>query len=237
METQFEFLRYSFQKLSQARAKEFFVMKRTTESSRLELGLKKASELGVEAEIIESVKQSGKKRLIKKWGGENRELYQEQYVPDDLNKSELLLLVALFESYLKEFYEALIRAEPRRAFAKSGKQENLREIFSDNVEVWRSSKFFQKVVVAEVDRFDHTPFCERMDFLTEAYELKHSEKDIKTANDLIDRRHKISHRWTDRNEVKHVSPQDLSDTRRILRSIPGSLITQASKKYPRHFNY
>lgn len=235
LETQFDFLRYSFEKLSEKRTKKFFAMKRETESSQLESRLKIASGHGLDDESIESIKQSSQKRLIKKWGVENRELYREQYVPDDLNKSELLLLVALLESYLKDFYESLVHAEPRRALAKSGKQENLREIFADNVDQWRKSKFFLKVLREEVDRFDHITFEDRIEFLFVAYELKSDGKDVVNINELIDRRHKISHRWTNRNEVKHVSPEDLRDARRLFLSLPRSLFSQAMDKYPIHF--
>lgn len=243
METQFEFLRYAFEKLSRNKAEEFFSSKRQSELSHFSSKLEMATAQGLlDQDISQDLASRKAKILSKKLNKENQALYRTQFVPDDLNKSELLLLVALFESFLKEIYESLVRAEPRRAFAKSGKEVALREIFADNVREWAKSKFFDKIVKEQVEHFDHTPFKDSKDSKKEdrtkllaAYELKLDEKDIAVAFELIERRHKISHRWTDRNEVKHVSPKELTDAKRVFNIIPRRLISQAAEKYPQFF--
>ncbi len=235
METQFEFLRCALEGLSEKRTNDFFATKHKLEISDFRSRIEKLSAMGLDKSALDLTLQHTEKTLKKKWGGEKRELYRKQFVPDDLNKSELLLLVALFEGFLKDAYRALVYAEPRRAFASSGKQASLKEMFVDNVEEWRKSKFFQEIADDEVDRFDHLSFKDRIVALTKRYEFKFEEKEVKVAHELIERRHKISHCWTDRDEVKHVSPQDLGDARRVFNSIPLRLARQASGKYPKHF--
>ena len=235
METQFEFLRYAMENLSPSSKTKFFEMKLRAEQSKKEADFNRVSQLGIDPRYVEMAKQRSIRKLKKTWGRETRKLYQEQFVPDDLNKSELLLLVALFEGYMADFYGELIKAEPRRAFAKSERKESLREVFADNAGEWTKSAFFGKVLDEEVDRFDHTPFKGRMDFMLQSYDFRVNQKDLSTAHEFIERRHKISHRWTDRNALKHVSPQDIIDARRIFRLLPESLFSQAEKRYPGNF--
>jgi len=234
LETQFEFLRYTFDKRQKERTKEFFAAKHRQELAMQEARLVRASQHGWDPETLEIIRERGRRKLRRKWSREKRTLYTEQFIPDDLSKSELLLLVALFEGCLTDFYRALVTAEPRRAFAKSGKQESLNLIFADNAADW-AAKLFDRVVRQEADRFDHEGFEERTKDLRTRYGLRLSEANVEKVDALIDRRNKISHRWTDRNAVKHVSPQDLVDARRMFRSILESLFKQAAKKYPSHF--
>ncbi len=239
METQFELLRLGFREFSKTRGvKRFFESKHRLEQSEFEAKVPKfTADLGLDPDDIDGLKQAKKRELKGKWGGQKRKLYLEEYVEDDLNKSELLLLVALFEGYLNDVYETLLRAEPRRAFAKSQKEVALAKIFTDNADTWKTSIFFRKTVEEELGRFEHMSFEERMIFFMKAYGLKTERTEIENANELINRRHSISHRWTDREEVKHVSPQDLKDARRVFCSIPQRLVLQASEQYPKHFTH
>ena len=234
IETQFEFLRYALSGLSEKRANDFFSSKRKTELTAFETKLKEAEDF-LDDQITRDLRSHKVKGLKQKWGIENRSLYRKQFVPDDLNKSELLLRVALFEGFLKDVYSALIYAEPRRVFAHSEKTVSLKEVFADNAGESRKSKFFVNIADEEASRFDHLSFKDRIVALNKRFGFKFEDKEVKVAHELIERRHKISHCWTDRDEVKHVSPQDLDEARRVFNSIPWQLVRQASEKYPNHF--
>ena len=235
LQTQFEFLRFCLEQVSDNRANEFFKSKKSLDSKRIEGGLNELTKL--DEDDLKKLKNKIERGLKMKWGAERQDLYRKQFVPNDLNKSELLLLVALFESYLKDVYEGLVRADPRRAFSKSGKQIELRMLFVDSAGEWSKSKCFQKIVSEEVDRFDHQPFPKRMKFLSASYSFEIDPKHVDLADVFIERRHKISHRWTDRNEVKHVSPRELDAARDVFQTILQKIIKQSMGRYSKDFVY
>jgi hypothetical protein len=250
METQFEFLRYAFSNLSSKKREDFFKTKRQKELVATDNAIEALSPMLSQNKINDStiqwMKRAKRRHTDKKWGREIRDLYQAQFVPDDLNKSELLLLVALFDGCLKDLYRELVVAEPGRAFANSEKQEQLKLIFADKSSDW-AAKFFQRIADEETERFDRVPFGSResgkgqkgrkgrIEFLEKSFEIRTNKQDVAAANGLINRRHKISHEWTNRNEVKHVSPKELKEARFVFREIIERLFSQASQRYPNHF--
>jgi hypothetical protein len=105
----------------------------------------------------EQIVQMARGNLARRHGPQERELYRKVLIHDWLGRSELLLLVAAFEHWLKDYYGRLVSAEPRRTFSKSRIEVTLAEVFGgDSFPALPKSAFFRRRLSAEVERFDHT---------------------------------------------------------------------------------
>ena len=189
---------------------------------------------GISGLALEDVLGKYRKYLARQHGPQERDLYRKELVHDWLGRSELLLLVAAFEHWLKDYYWLLVVAEPRRAFSKSKTTVTLAEVFGgDAFAALAKSPFFQRQLKAEVERFDHTNVKDRLKNMADRYQLDLKETEAIRIHELVELRHNISHKLFRAGAVTAVSPKDLDDARRLFRRIPGSLLDQARKKHPR----
>ncbi len=241
LKIQFEFVRCAISPsaFSVRRSEAFFASKRQEDHHKISQNVPLVQQIALDAGLdAETVKDFNRRQVgivKKKWGPQTRYLYRREFVPDDLNRSELLLLVAIFEGHLQLLYQALVEAEPRRAFSLSDKLVLLKKIFPDNAWDWRRSKFFLETLQEEIARFDHLGFKDRMKFLYKSYKIGADEADVIRGDDLIKRRHSISHCWADRNQFTHVSLHDIQNAHKVFCAIMQRLFTQAQKLYPQNF--
>jgi hypothetical protein len=113
-----------------------------------------------------------------------------------LNQSELLLLVAYFEEFLKEALRSLIEAHPKKAFVrkklrKPGEQKptaTLEEIFSTGFH-----DFFKGLVEKEVRQFDRETMDYRTRYLRELLGVPLTEPHVEALEALSAKRNWISH--------------------------------------------
>lgn len=250
LEIQFEFLRHAVGEMPKASLNRFFKSKRNQRITALEAGVSiMEQQVGFSKDLKHLLLKSGQKLWSKEFGPKNHYFYK-QFALDDLNRSELLLLIAHFESCLKEIHRQLILADPRRPFAKSNGENaetqprgeiSVWKIFQPGYENFLSSTFFTNLVTEEVERADRLPMDERFKYLEKHFKLgfmKHKEEKnetIKALVDLSNLRNVISHRIMEAEAVTHVSAVKLQEARKLFREVPKRLVALAANVFPKHF--
>jgi hypothetical protein len=168
-----------------------------------------------------------------------------EFSEDRLNQSELLLLVAHFESFMKEIHRRFLTAAPGKVFSKRDTKFMLRELFEDST-VCYSSKFLTELLAKEVKFLDSQRVDRRAEYFSEHFGVSFgSQKVINELNDIMDSRNKISHeiyfsppRNLEQIRVQPlVSDQMLKRARQLFMDIPQRCIEAGAKVYQSYFRY
>ena len=118
VESQFSLIRFALKNLSKAKIQAFFKRQLDEELSSLDSyfqELDPQNEIGVKDYLSRYLKKEHRK---KHRPGDIR--FHVEFLEDRLNQSELLLLVAHFESFMKEIHETFLTAAPAKVFGARG---------------------------------------------------------------------------------------------------------------------
>jgi hypothetical protein len=145
-----------------------------------------------------------------------------------LNASELILRVALFESFMKQIHQHVLLSEPKLLVrAKPNRSIQLKELFRQGFERFKGDETLRQV--READRMRTK---DRAKFFQRTLRLPWGDQTtIDRVCELLDLRHEIVHSTPDLD----VHDRDIADTRRFLLAIPQSCVTKAIQFYPSHF--
>ncbi len=114
-----------------------------------------------------------------------------EFTEDRLNQSELLLLVAHFESFMKLVHEKYLYADPRRVFAKGHRDKQNPKIAIKSV---FSSKFEPELIETEVRWLDAQSIKFKAKYFGKNFSVHFGTADeIKSLIEIMKRRNQISH--------------------------------------------
>jgi hypothetical protein len=162
---------------------------------------------------------------------------------DRLNQSELLLLVAHFESFMKEVHRTFLTAAPARVFGGSEAKVMLREVF-DAQAGNPFGPFLKELIIKEVKWLDTQRIDKRADYFAKHYGVSlGSPREIETLKHLMVTRNKISHEIyappprspEDVREQPLVGDDMLKQARQLFRDIPRRCIEAGAKVYQSFF--
>lgn len=187
--------------------------------------------------LLSAARRAGKERFS------NSKLPQtKEWAEERLNQSELLLLVALFEGFLKEIHGTVLSAEPKLLQTTTQRDVSLKDVFSNGID-----RFVLGVIRREVKRVDRESTASKAAYFDGTLGLKWGEK---LNTDLVEKvirlRNRISHEiWEDQafpyaempptEEQIAVTDSFLKEARKALTEIPKKLCKEAKRKYPNHF--
>jgi len=162
---------------------------------------------------------------------------------DRLNQSELLLLVAHFESFMKDVHRTFLTAAPAKVFSKRNTKFTLSKAFQDGADGY-FSKFLNELVIKEVRSLDSQRIEQRAEYFAKHFGVSFSSpKEIQELREIMDTRNKISHEiyCPPPRSAEHVreqplvSDQMLKRSRQLFRDIPSRCVNAGSKVYPSYF--
>jgi|SRR5271170_1906779 len=145
-----------------------------------------------------------------------------------LNSSELIIRIALFETFLKEIHRQTLLAKPQLlCLIKPNRQIALKEIFHGG---------FERFKMAEIDRQvregDRLTTKDKAKFFQRRLKLPWGkDSDVARIEYLINLRHELVHD----NHSAPVTDNDIKDTRELLLKILSNCINEAAKVYPAYF--
>lgn len=274
VETQFEFIRYCLRTMSDAKQKAFFKMCMERESADWE----KQKAIWADPKMQETLKKQGMDPalLAKHFSDPEQEkmmrsLLRERYdlkkVEKDkrqaleiwvgwsevsINQSELLLIIAYFECFMKIVHETFLNAACDKVFASkfNGKKNvefPVTEIFADG----SASKFRRELIIKEVKWLDQQSIERRIEYFKEHFGFGFLVgRDATEAKRLMKKRNQISHEILvppqkrlredplapeDIEKLPIVTEEDVAISRRIFKSGPWECIRHGAKKYPGYF--
>jgi len=252
VQTQFALIRFALSRLSKASIREFFHGRVDAMQAALDQYLRdlnpEAMPAGVE---IASVKGgidayvSLQRKKARKDSRPSDHRFRIELSEDRLNQSELLLLVAHFESFMKEVHHTLLLANPLKAFGKSEKEVKLKEVFlSDADPVRPFDKFFRETVIKEVKRLDSQKIDQKAEYFQKHFGISFGSADeIAELTDILKVRNQISHEiykrppnsLEDVSDQLIVSDQTLSRARWLFYEVPRRCIDAGARDYPSYF--
>lgn len=236
LELQFRYMRWALKEMPAKLKKKFFI-EEGKERSKLVDGIRERfpAEFPQFESIGPQLFKTWKQMERKKFSPSNLHHY-EQFLADNLNQSELLLLVAAFETFMKEIHRSLLAAAPEKVFGnpKSDRTVLLRDVFKPGFRFLEQSEFMRGLIEQEIRRVDRESLEIRADYFKKKFGIDWAV-DLKRLAPIYAKRHAISHRFKDDNPDVTVSVQDLKDGRALLSGIPCRCIAAAATLYPSHF--
>ncbi len=250
VETQFALIRFALSALSKNAIKGFFKARLHHQLDAISRGFQslKATAQGDELEQWKQSEEMLREFIQKKHRKDSKPAdtrFKIEFSEDRLNQSELLLLVAHFESFMKEVHRRFLSAAPGRVFSKRDTKFMLRELFEDST-VSYSSKFLTELVAKEVKFLDSQRAERRAEYFSEHFGISFgSQKEIDDLKDIMDTRNKISHEiyfspprsFEQVRGQPLVSDQMLKRARRLFMDIPQRCIEAGAKVYQSYFRY
>lgn len=242
---QFDLLRCAIDSMSLQKIKDFAKARARDSETRLRNNFQKIVEMGMfpEKDSTDLLDQLTKhhKKVHGKFGRSGAARFLPEFSRDRLNQSELLLLIAHFESFMKLVHRAFLEGGHRLVFSKDfrGRQNAeipVSEVFGPN--------FLAEMFEKEIKWLDGQKISIRAAYFLEHFGAKFgNEKDLKRLEGLFKLRNEISHnvfvlpaqQVDDVKEQPIVSDTDIDDARRMLRSIPNDCVENGVKTYQSYF--
>ncbi len=248
VETQFALIRFALKKLSKEEIQAFYKAQLRNALSNIESVIQKSKEYSPDKafQVFEAAGATLREHLRKEHRKENRKAdtrFKVELSEDRLNQSELLLLVAYFESFMKEVHSTFLTAAPAKIFSKRDTKVMLRKVF-DGEAADPFGKFLKELIIKEVKSLDARKIEERADYFLENYGISiGSEKKIDDLKEIMATRNKISHaiyaspprsaeQVTDRGLV---GDGMLKRARELFVEIPTRCLEAGAKMYPCNF--
>jgi hypothetical protein len=247
---QFDLMRFALRKLRDGDIRSFQQETLQSRLASLDSMKSKAQQMGHDlGSIIEEVKKH-ELEMARKRNRKGTRRFLPEFAEDRLNQSELLLLVAHFESFMKLVHRGFLEAAPQKAFGRKsvgGKQKPqvaLEDVFDARDQCWQPSKFIRGLVEKEVKRLDQQSTEKKLKYWQDVFGIRLcKEGDEKHLEEIIELRHEISHRLFQPSEPKLndseppplVRPETLQFARRLLRAIPETCIGHGAKTYQSFF--
>ena len=148
--------------------------------------------------------------------------FKVEFAEDRLNQSEMLLLVAHFESFMKEVH---------RTFLTVGTADGCKANTDEQIG-------------KKVRRLEHQNIRDRASYFQQNYDISFgSQDDIDALEEISDVRNKISHEFYRKppshlegvEEQPLVSGMLLKKARSLFRLVPEACFEKGIKQYPTHF--
>jgi hypothetical protein len=238
---QFDLLRYAINRLGNAQLKRFIALERDKNISLFQEGLKHAVDSGVlkteDATGLSDMVIGEQKKKYRKLARRGTLRFYPEFTEDRLNQSELLLLIAHFESFMRIVHKAFLKLGHSKVFYKAfrGKQNaptTIKEVFAPN--------FLPGMIEKEVKWLDSQSIALRADYFEEHFRVKFGNaKDLERLDELFKRRNEISHHVfrlppNEPGEIEEpplVSDRMIRDARQLLSSIPSEAVRVGAKTY------
>jgi hypothetical protein len=260
VQTQFDLIRFSLQSLTPKDQKEFFQKVSEEKIAKIEkfrLSAKKHKifpDEEVDQMANEQVERIKSELRREKRAGNLR--FTSEFTEDGLNQSELLLLVAHFESFMKLVHERFLLAAPNRVFGTAFRGEQtpkilIKEIFDADQVVWNPQKFLKEQIAKEVKWLDAQNIETKADYFAKYFGISFGKPDeIEELKGIMKLRNKISHEiyappktenevLTETLEMGKEQPlvpdPQLKKARMLFNSIPQSCIKYGGKTYQSYF--
>jgi hypothetical protein len=260
VQTQFDLIRFSLKIIKPKDRKQFFKQKaekKLADNEKSRILIKKHKILSDEEAdqnadaIIESIKSQLRR--------ENRagNLYViSEFTEDRLNQSELLLLVAHFESFMKLVHETFLLAAPNNVFGKGFRDDQnpkipIKEIFDSTHNYWNTQKFLKELVIKEVKWLDSQNIEVKANYFAQHFGISFGNaKDIEELKSIMRRRNQISHEIyeppknndeifkavLEKGKEQPLVPDPmLIKARRFFYWIPQNCFDHGAKKYQSYF--
>lgn len=230
IEIEFRFLRFAVNSLQKTKKQKFFSDISREQLNRLDAGLKILPPGLMEPDEIENLKSFAQKRARKKFAPRNQRVFSET-IQDGANASELLIRVALFESFMKDILVEVLRANPTLlAKIKPDQQVKYKHIFT-------KASSFQAILnqesLREIDEVGRFSFQRRAEYFDKQLNLPMADEEtLKFVGGIMEVRNEISHE----NPLKTISTTDLDKAVKALKQIPARVCTKAATDYGKnHF--
>jgi hypothetical protein len=226
----FDLIKYSLQELGDKAFREFMESKRTLEDAGLETRLAMLKSHGLDSVGL-LLKQHHKKKMSQQYPV-TKTLKWAEYKGDaqfGLNASELILRVALFESFMKEIHRHALKANPRLlSQAKPNRPIKLKDLFHTSFESFKT-----KEIDRQVRKADRLSTKERAKFFKRKLKLELSEQQkIAEAHRLVEIHHELVHA----SPNAPVRDNDIGLARDIFLSIPQNCFKGAVVHYQSQFD-
>jgi hypothetical protein len=229
----FDLIRHSLKELTNEAFRRFIQNVRSAEIARHEKG---AAYRAQHPEFdLDYVKRKHRKKLSDefpltptlKW----HEYKGDAYL--GLNRSELIIRVALFEAFLKEIHRQTLIAKPQLlSLSKPNRPIPLKTIFREGLKRFQFDEIDRQV--READRLktkEKARFFQRRLKLPWGHNTNLERDLVKRIDELIHLRHELVHS----DYGTHVTEQDIHDARQLFQQIPETCISTAAKIYQDHF--
>jgi len=167
-----------------------------------------------------------------------------------LNQSELLLLVAHFESFMKVVHGTFLNACAEKVFERKYRgKTNVSFPVNEIFETGSTSKFRNELIIKEVKWLDSQDIKVRIDYFQEHFCVSFGlPRDLERLVKLMDFRNRITHeiyihpQAAQREETHEgrstaVTVVDLEDARRIFKHVPSECVKIGEKQFPAYFNW
>ena len=260
VQTQFDLLRFSLGSLKPNDRKRFFKGTAEAKLGQIEKFRLKAKELKVMPdEEVDQIAQDQIERVqsdTRRAGRAGNLRALSEFTEDRLNQSELLLLVAHFESFMKLVHERFLHAAPSRVFANGFRDDQnpripIKDIFDSAQSSWNSQKFLRELIAKEVKWLDAQSIESKAQYFAEHFGIQFgSPEEIKELVAIMRRRNQISHEVYEppknhdqmlKETLEEGKQQPLVDTpmlkraRHFFYSIPQKCIEYGGKTYQSYF--
>lgn len=230
IDVEFRFIRRAIASLSAKKKHAFFSELSREQTTRLDANLKRISADVMTPEEVQDLSAFARRRTRKKFEPRNRRPYTDA-IEDGTNASELLIRVALFESFMKDIHAEVLHAKPALlAKIRPNREVKYEHIFTDRPTF---EAVLHQQILREVDEVDRVSFQKRADYFAKHLNLPLADEDtLEFVERMMNARNEISHE----NPLKTVSPADLDRAARVLRSIPSQVLNRARAEYGKtHF--
>ncbi|MGH7951270.1 MAG: hypothetical protein ACREFE_05050 [Limisphaerales bacterium] len=244
VETQFALIRFALNALSKNAIKGFLKARFRNELDKISAAFLKIRANAQEDEKTEWDETEemlrafiNKKHKRNSKPSDNR--FKIEFSEDRLNQSELLLLVAHFESFMKEIHRTFLNAAPAKVFGKRDTKLMLHEVFQDGF-----NKFLTELIIKEVKFLDSQRIERRAEYFSEHFGISFgSQKEIDVLKEIMEMRNKISHeiysqqpRSLDQIKEQPLVPNEmLKKARQFFKDIPQRCMDAGAKTYQSYF--
>jgi hypothetical protein len=260
VQIQFELLRFALATLKPKDQKQFFMevaAKKLAHNEKVRAVLKQQKILPDEE--ADQMADDQIKRIESELRREKRagNLYAtSEFTEDSLNQSELLLLVAHFESFMKVVHERFLTAGPGKVFGKGFRDEQnpripLKDIFDSTQSHWNTQKFLNELITKEVKWLDAQNVAVKAEYFQKHFGISFgTPADIEELTSIMRRRNQISHEVYEppkrhehmlKETLEHGKEQPLVDgpmlvkARNLFSRIPRKCIEHGAKTYQSYF--
>jgi hypothetical protein len=245
VEIQFALIRFALKELPQNAIKRFF---RIRLDHQLDALCKAQQIVGGDTkddkQFYETMREFTKKQHRKNSKPADAR-FKIEFSEDRLNQSELLILVAHFESFMKEVHRRFLNAAPEKVFSKKQSEVTLRDVFQGSIG-GHPSKFLREQVIKEVKFLDSQRVEYRAKYFSEHFGVSFgSQRDIDDLKEIMEARNKISHEiyFSPPRTVEQITLQPLVPEKMLKRAwqlfsdIPDRCIEAGAKVYQSYFRH
>jgi len=251
VKTQFALVRFILKEAPEELIQRFYNDRHHDQLAKIDNGILGSQDLPQEkAKLMRESLEYLREHVQKKHSKQNRPADNHFIIElseDRLNQSELLLLVAHFESFMKEVHRTFLRAAPAIVFSKSDTKVELSELF-DTQAGSLFDKFLNELIIKEVKRLDAQKIEQRAQYFADHFGVSFADpSEIEKLKDIMRTRNSISHEIYSAppstiEEIKEqplVSDEMLGQAQSILRNVPANCIRAGarSKIYQAYFRY